>query len=472
MNIFIKKLVGFSIGPVAGALISFITIPLTTYFVSPSEYGKASMFFLFQMLITVLLYLGLDQSYTREYHNSDNKVNLLKNAMLIPLLLSIFLFICICTNLNIVSIFLFDSYEYKTAALLFGITLIFVIIERFILLSIRMEEKALEYSIVNVVIKLNILLFTLLFVFFIRRDFLAVVYSTTLGQIIADIYLIIRFKQFLNFKNFHFDKSLFIKLIKFGFPLIIAASLTSLLNSIDRIALRAWSNFTEIGIFTAALKISATLSVIQASFTSFWVPTAYRWHSQNKDIKHFEVVSNVLLLIMSILFCFILLLKDLVSLLLSPEYVESKYIIGLLCLQPIMYTVSETTTLGIVFSKKSYLNIWISVLAVIPNILLNIILIPKYGAIGAAIATGISYILFFFSRSYFSNKNWIGFSFKNHVFVTLIIFIGALINTQNYHYIILINIGLLILIMSVQVPTIKKILILCSKKDKENWDFS
>ncbi|NRG35224.1 oligosaccharide flippase family protein, partial [Bacillus circulans] len=67
MKQFLSKLVGFSFGPIIGALIAFITIPVTTYFISPEEYGKSGMFTLYLGLVLSLLYLGLDQSYTREY---------------------------------------------------------------------------------------------------------------------------------------------------------------------------------------------------------------------------------------------------------------------------------------------------------------------------------------------------------------------------------------------------------------------
>jgi O-antigen/teichoic acid export membrane protein len=472
MGIFIKKLMGFSLGPVLGALISFITIPLTTHFVTPSEFGQASMFSLFQILIVAFLYLGFDQAYTREYHESNNKNNLMKNALLVPLFLSIIIFIFISINLDMVSKMLFESTKYKIAAFLFGLTIIFMTVERFILLSIRMEEKALEYSIFNVVIKLIILVITIFYVTFIGKDFLAVVYSNALGQLICDLLLFIRYKDNLIFWDFKFDKELVLKLIKFGIPLVIASSLSNLLNSLDRIFLRNWSNFTEIGIFTAALKISATLSIIQASFTSFWVPTAYRWYNQNKHIKHFEIVSNVLLLLMSFLLCLILLFKNFIVVLLSNGYEDSKYIIGLLCLQPIMYTVSETTTLGIVFSKKSYLNITISILAILPNILLNITLVPKYGAVGASIATGLSYIVFFIGRSYFSNKNWVGFSFKNHIIISFILFIATLFNTQTFKYLSIINLGFLILIIIIQFPTIKSFISIYRSKNNKDWDFS
>lgn len=468
----IKKFMGFSMGPVVGAIISFITIPLTTHFISPSEFGKAQMFSVFQMLTLSFLYLGLDQAYTREYHETDNKKNLIKNAMLIPVLGSIFIFIFMLINMNYFSHYFFGKEYYHLATILVGLTIITMTVERFLLLSVRMEEKAFEYSIITILIKLVVLVFTLLFVIFIRRDFLAVVYSAIIGQLVGDFYLIIRYRKFLYIKDFQFDKELLIKMLKFGLPLVVAASLSNLLNSLDRISLRKWSTSAELGIFAAAYKISATLSIVQASFTSFWVPTAYRWYHQKKEMKHFEVVSNTILLLMSVLFVFILLFKKMVVLILGPQYINSEFIIGFLCLQPIMYTLSETTTLGIVFSKKSYLNIIVSVLAIIPNVILNIILVPKYGAIGAAIATGVSYIFFFISRSYFSNRNWEGFSLKSHLVVNVLIFIAALINTQNLTYMLLINLGFLLIIVVVQIPTIKKLVSIYKSKNKKEWDFS
>ncbi|RGR83290.1 polysaccharide biosynthesis protein [Heyndrickxia coagulans] len=471
-NSFIKKLVGFSLGPVFGALISFITIPLTTHFISPEEYGKASMFSLMQVLIVSFLYLGFDQAYTREYNESNEKENLLKNSLLFPLIISLAILMIIVFNLNWTSKLLFDSKHFHLAAFLFGVTIVVMTIERFILLSIRMKEKAIEFSILNILVKACILVVTIIFLKFIRKDFLAVVYSSVIGQIIGDVYLLIRYRMYLNYLNFKFDRKLVYKMLKFGFPLVLASSLNTLLNSLDRIFLRVFSTFTEVGIFTAAQKVSAVLSVIQASFTSFWTPTAYRWYSEKKEIKHFEFISSTILLIMSTLFIVILICKNFVIKILSNGYSETTFIIGMLCLQPIMYTISETTTLGIVFSRKSYLNLYVSIISIIPNVILNFLLVPKLGATGAAIATGVSYIFFFLSRSYFSNRLWIGFPLKTHFFVTVILFISALVNTFSLKYITLINLFSLIFVISIQYNTLVKFYKIYFKRTNEDWDFS
>ncbi|PAD35123.1 lipopolysaccharide biosynthesis protein, partial [Terribacillus saccharophilus] len=453
MNNFVKRLIAFSAGPIIGAGISFITIPLTTYFISPEEYGKASLFVLFQMLFATIIYLGLDQSYTREYNESDNKKVLLQNALIIPLLLSLFLFLLIAIFHKNVSLLLFKSEIYTIPVLLFGIMIIFMVTERFILLSVRMEEKALEYSILNILVKFVTLIGTLVIVYFVRRDFLTVIYSATLGQIIGDMFLIIKYRDLLNFRHYKPDFSLKKNMLKFGLPILVAASITSLLNSLDRIFLRTYSDFYQLGIYTATLRIVATLNIVQNSFTSFWVPTAYRWHQSGKDIKYFKIVSDGILFVMSMLFMFIVTFKDFIVTLLSSEYIDAKFIVAFLCLQPIMYTVSETTCLGIVFSRKSYMNIWISLLSIIPNIVLNILLTPIYGAIGTAIATAVSYFVFFWGRTYFSRRTGLKFNVIKHLVVFCLVFVVCFINLTKNNEVLYWNILLTLFIGAVQYKT-------------------
>ncbi|WP_332237097.1 lipopolysaccharide biosynthesis protein [Sporolactobacillus sp. KGMB 08714] len=464
MRAFIRKFIGFSVGPFVGAFLSFITIPLTTHFISPDEYGKASMFTLFQMIFATFLFFGVDQAYTREYHDTENKQNLFQNALLLPLLLAFCTLFAALALPATVSRLLFGSPGDKLPAVLFGVMIVFMVIERFILLSIRMQEKALEYSLLNIFVKFAVLVLTLFFIFFIRRDFLAVVYSAVFGQILGDLYLLFRYRSLFNLKHFSLDTGLLKAMIAFGLPIVVATSLSSLLDSMDRLSLRTWSDFYQIGIFTATLKIAAALSIVQTSFTSFWVPTAYRWYAEGKNIRYFKTVSDSILLGMSVLAAGILIFKDLIVLLLSPGYADSRYIIGFLCLQPIIYTVSETTCLGIVFSKKSYLSIWVGLIALIPNVIINVLLVPKFGAVGAAMATSISYIFFFAARTHFSATNGMRFPVVKHHIVFLVLLAGAFLNLLPASDTFFINIGLLAAVLAVQYPTIKKIWVLSHRR--------
>lgn len=464
MKAFISKLIGFSIGPVVGAILSFITIPLTTYFVVPSEYGKASMFMTFQMIFATFLFLGLDQAYTREYHSTNNKPNLFQNALMLPLILALSVLLVTVAFPGAVSSALFGSSKYQAPAVLFGVMIIFMVLERFILLSLRMQEKAIEYSLLNIFVKFAALVLTFVFVFFIRRDFLAVVYSTVFGQIFGDLFLLARYRGLFNMKSFSLDRALIRGMIIFGIPIVVATSLSSLLNYMDRLMLWTWSTFYQIGILTATWKIAAVLSIIQTSFTSFWVPTAYRWYSEGKNIRYFKIVSDAILLGMSILAQAVLIFKGLIVTILSSGYADARFIIGFLCLQPVIFTVSETTCLGIVFSRKSYLTIWVGLIALVPNLVINILLVPKFGAVGTAIATAVSYIFFFMARTYFSGKNGMKFSVWKHHLVFVVLLVSASLNLLPVKEMPLINLGMLVFILLIQWATIRQIWVLSRRK--------
>ncbi|MFX3619511.1 MAG: lipopolysaccharide biosynthesis protein [Sporolactobacillus sp.] len=466
MNALIKKFLGFSVGPVAGAAISFITIPLTTLFVRPEEYGKAGLFLLLQMIIGTFLFLGLDQAYTRDYHEVKDKILLFQNALLPPLILSILVLMTSLIFPHLLSRALFGHGRYPLAAILFGLMILFMVLERFILLSLRMQEKALEYSLLNIFVKLTVLILTLVFVLWIRRDFLAVIYSTVLGQISGDLYLLFRYRRLFNVRHFVLDRRLLRSLLRFGLPILVATSLSSLLNGMNRLSLRLWSDFAEIGIFTATLKIASLLSIVQTSFTTFWVPTAYRWYAENQGIANYQRVSNAILLIMSLMASFIFIFKDWIVFLLSAHYAPARFLIGFLCLQPLIYTVSETTGLGIVFSKRSYLSIWVSVLALIPNLILNIMLVPRWGAIGAAIATAVSYFFFFSARSFFSSRNWLHLNLRRHYTVMIILLAAAFLNLLPIPGMPLLNGCVFLLILAVQWSTIKDLWTLRLKNNR------
>ena len=468
MKDFMKKMVGFSIGPIIGTIISFFTISLATYFINPAEYGKSAMFTLALSVFTVVAYWGLDNSYVRFYNEEQNKGKLFFNSIIFPLIITIFLSIFLILNPKMLSYILFDSDNYTMPIYMMAIMIPLLVIERFLLLTIRMEGKGVKYSIINIVIKLLIFIMSLIFVLKIRRDFLAVIYSNILGNILGDIILILTCKNDIKIDLKSYDEKLIKKLFKFGMPLVIASVIGWALNSMDKICLRYISNYEEIGYYNIAMKFANILLVLQSCFTTAWVPIAYKWFEEKKDEKYYTIVSNGIALIMSSIFIIILMVKNIIPILISSTYEKSIYIMPFLLFYPIMYTMSETTTLGIVFSKKSYFNILVSIVAISINMCFNLILIPKYGAKGAAIATGLSYIGFFWTRTMISRKLWYKFPIKKFVLITIVLVVIAYFNTfyNNFVQITILNVIGLLLMIFINIDTIKMILTKCLERKK------
>ena len=131
---------------------------------------------------------------------------------------------------------------------------------------------------------------------------------------------------------------------------------------------------------------------------------------------------------MVILFMIIVLFKNLLIIVVSDNYKNSINILPFLLIYPVIYCISETTGLGIAFSNKSYLSLISSTITIIINILLNCIFIPRFGALGAGISTGISYTIFFWIKTMISRKLWYNFETRKLVCITILMLLSCSFN--------------------------------------------
>ncbi len=424
-NNFIKNFAGFSFGPIISAVIGFLTVPLTTWLIEPSMFGKASMFVTAQSLVSLMLFLGFDQAFVREYREVDDKKNLLYNSLLLPVLFSLVLLTIIIIKREYISLILFSETDFLSIIIL-AVSIPILIYKRFGLLLLRMEEKGLIYSLIQILEKVIYLIILIPVFLFWERSYRSIIISS-FGMIIIMtlVELIITRKYW--FKKVTLDKKLLKRMSKFGIPLIPVGILVWVMNSMDKVSLRIWSDFNEIGLYAGAFKIVLVMDIIKRSFSNFWVPVSYRWYNEKVSIKKFETVNRNLSAFLSLVFALIVISRNIIILMLDPLYSSSASLVPFLLFVPIMYTLSETTVLGIAFSRRTVFNLYITIIVAIINLSGNIYLVPRFGALGAAIATAFSYILFFILRSIIGNRLWEGISLrKGFINLALLVLLSGL----------------------------------------------
>lgn len=415
---FIKRFFGFSIGPVVGAFIGFVTVPLTTWLVAPEEFGKASMYTTVQQLSVLVLVLGLDQAYVREYNEVKDRKSLLQHSFFIPILLSVLLLILLLSFYQYVSTALFGGTSLYSVLVL-GISIISMIFFRFNSLIIRMEEKALLFSSMQIFQKLFNLIFLVLLLLAVK-SYSMIITANAVSFLLTGIFCFYYTKNHWTL-SFKIDISFLKPLLRFGIPLIFSGIFMWVLNSMDKVALRLWTDFNELGIYANAFRLSALMLIFQQAFTTFWTPTAYRWYANDVSKDRFIKVNNALTFAMILFFFVIVKFKWILFYILEESYHPAVYIFPFLLVCPIMYTIGETTGIGIGFKRKTIFMTLSTITAAIVNLIGNFILVPKYGALGAAIATALSYIVFFWCRTLISNFLWKGVSLSYHLITHIII---------------------------------------------------
>lgn len=453
-NSLIRQLRDFGIGPIIGMGISMLTVPVTTRMLSPEEYGKSSLFTLFQSLFLCIGILGLDQGYVRYYNTKEiDRNNLLQNALFYPLIICAVLISICLIFLKPISNFLFGSVE-TGLMIAFCFFIPALLLNRFLLLQIRMDIRGKVYSFLNIISQLITfsVLFGLLVLY--QKTFRAIIYSTIIAYYI-NTFIIFLFcdKTFIK-QRFVYSSKIQKNLLSFSLPLVPATLLGWVLNSFDKVGLRTWSDFSQLGLYSAAFKIVALLNIFQSIFCTTWTPIAYKWHEEGVEKEKFENVSCIVLAGMVILFSLIIVFRDVIMLFLGAEYRNTSKIFVFLLFVPVLYTVSETTCLGIEFSKKTIYTLWTTIISVVLNLVGNFLLIPKYGAEGAAITTCFSYVAWFWLRTLFSRRLWFKFGLVKYIINILLLLVFCmnmlLVNSKIielilFFIVIIFNLGLILL---------------------------
>lgn len=458
-NNLIKKFLSFSIGGYINIFIGLLTVPITTRLLSPEQYGISSLITSVTSFMFVICCLGTEQGFVRFFYDEkeERRGKLLYNCLYYPFHISILVFFLIYIFREKISIF-FLGYNEKYFWLIFIFSILFRSLNNYSFLVIRMQQKGKIYSVCNVLLKILEFIFILLLYKKYGDNYKTLVMAILLSLCIVTLFSIAIERKFWLFRG---DSKISKKeILEFSIPLTLTMALNWVFASSDKIVIKSLSNITELGLYSGAFKIISLLSVLQTGFTTFWTPVVYEHYSKNpEDTEFYKKANDYLSLVFFLIGIGLLMFRNIIILLLGDKYRDAVYIMPMLIFIPVMYLLSETTHMGIGFKKKTKYYLYISIIVSITNLIGNIILVPYLGAKGAAISTGLSYIIFFGCRTYFSTK-LINFNFnlrREYIIILGILFYSLYISFMEKVVIELIIIGMnLLLILGLYRHEIKK----------------
>jgi O-antigen/teichoic acid export membrane protein len=402
-KIFLK----FSVGTWINAIISVVSIPVITWFIDPAEVGKATIFTISYNLLVNILLLGVDQSFVRFFNESlsNDKTKLLINSVA-PTAIAIVISI---SGIEIfrehLSVIFFSSSEYTFIVDLLSIVLAVGCVNRYALLILRMQNKAIAYSAVQVVLSSSNLIITILLVIFYSKTFLSVVIGFTASQVFAMLLAVsleLNLWKKVIVSAAQLDKKYIKELLVYGIPFIPTLAFDWIFQSSDRTILRIYSTFTEIGIYATASRVASALNILQTSFSTFWIPFVFERFAKNENDKSFypqifNAVAGAFLLAIQAAIAS----KELIPYILPKSYHGSITIFTPLLFVPMFYALSDITSVGINLRRKTIYHFYVLITCSVISVSSGILLIPTLGAKGAVISTFLSFFAFFLTRSVF-----------------------------------------------------------------------
>ena len=215
-------------------------------------------------------------------------------------------------------------------------------------------------------------------------------FLTTLGFFIA-----YRLKQG-SLSVWSFNREIFVHLLKESLPLLVSAMAIVVYQQFDKIMLKALlenSANDEIGLYSAALRVIPFVALIPQMMGKALVPSLInvKKHDQGKYQERTQLFLDLMTWVGILLSATLCLMAPLIIFCFGKEYSEATPILQIVSWKGLFIAMSTSSGLWIVTEGVQKMAVLRNLAGCLINIGLNWMWIPKYGAMGSAWATLISF---------------------------------------------------------------------------------
>ena len=252
--------------------------------------------------------------------------------------------------------------------------------------------QLLKYKVfVEYILNPTVLIVSMIFIYFAFTSELAIILPTLLtgiiGFIVANYFLKkIAGVNILDIGNISFNK----EIITYSLPIMFTMILGSLLHWMDVLMLGYFTNIETVGLYHPAVRTAGLQQSILIAFSGICAPmfSKYFAHDNFIGMHHiYKLVTRWILTIVIPVLILILLFSTKIMLLFGADFLQSSDALIILSIGTSIFAIFGVSGTALVVSGYQKLNLVNALSATILNICLNIILIPKFGIMGAAWAT-------------------------------------------------------------------------------------
>lgn len=423
-----------AVGTFASKMLVFLMMPLYTSILAADEFSVADLITQTANLLIPLACIGIVDGIFRFALDGEEDRKKTLSSGLAVLLLSSLVFSVIAVILDLVGI----SGEMGGYIWLVALYVICANFHSAVAQYIRARGKTLLFSFGGIVGTALTVVFNILFLVAFDMGVLGYVLSVVAADVLVTLFLFFRAKLYRDIDIKLVDKAKISEMLKYSIPMIPTTVFWWITGVSDRYMVTYMVSHEVNGLYSASYKIPTVLTLICMVFIEAWQFSAV---SEKDDKARSGFFKSVFSAYQGILFMaastLILLSKAATVLLLDSAYYESWKYIPVLAVA--MTYSALVTFMGSVYlvKKKSVMSFVTSAIGAVVNVVLNLLLIPKFenSAMGAAIATFASYFAVMIIRS-INTQKFVRFdmSLVKLTFNTVAVIAQAVIMTMEIRY--------------------------------------
>ena len=261
----------------------------------------------------------------------------------------------------------------------------------FMLTLFRLEERARAFFVTTIVNVLRTIGLTVVLVVGAGEGARGLLVGSYASGAVFVLGLIVLQRRRL---SLFFDRALLRRLLRFGLPTMPAEASLYLLNFVDRIIIVRTAGLAEAGLYSLAVKFAQGVNVLVRGFQLAWPPLAYSIRDDGEARRAYATV--VTLFVAGCAFVVTgmwLFSRWIVRALAAPEFFDSYEAVGLISTAVTLYALYMVLVVILGRTGRTEFNLPATLAALAANVVLNLLLVPPLGIVGAGLALVASYVV-------------------------------------------------------------------------------
>ena len=378
----------YGLGTLVSRIIAVLLLPVYTRFLTPADYGAIETLVAGTAILVTLLRAGTRTAFFRFYFDSPEPADRLL------VLRTSFWFTMASSTVGLVTGLVFAApisqglfaTDERTDLVRAAFVSLWALMNYEQLTSLfRVEQRSVSYvlaTLANLVITVGA---TIVLVVVLELGAVGVIVGSFTGTLAVWTALLAYRREQLGLQ---FDIALFRRMEHFGLPLVPSGLALWAVNFSDRFFLVKLAGAAETGLYSVGVRMAAAVVLLLWAFRAAWPAFAYSIEDEDEARRTYGFVLTYLLFICSWLSLALGLLAPwLVRLLTTPEFYDAARVVAPLAFAATIFAGYIVVAIGVSRSRRTQFNWVVSGTGALVNVALNLALIPRYGMIGAAIAT-------------------------------------------------------------------------------------
>lgn len=382
-----------AIGSFASSLLGMFLTPLYTSILSTTDYGISDLVSTSTSLLFPFASVAISQSIMRfSLDKASNKPSIYSSGLYTVLLGSLVL---LPASFPIISQTVLAAYYHYFV--LYYLSYAFHVITSYFVQGL---EQVRIYSISGLLNTVIVIGCNILFLLVLNWGVEGYLLSFIIGHLTATVFLFFAARLYKHVVlPWKIDRALYKKMLRFSLPVIPHSVSWWIANSSDKYILTYFAGAAAVGVYSVSYKIPSIIMTVMGFFTSAWQLSAVEDFGSEKSKQFFAGVYNKCVVINVLLAAaLIVTAKPFGYVLYAKEFFEAWHYVPVLIIANVFNVLAMF--LGSVYTaaKRTKMLAVSTVAGALGNIVLNFVLIPFMGALGAAIATAAAYVLMWIIR--------------------------------------------------------------------------